>query len=99
MIEQDPALKKIASNLPYPLHEYNMSSENQSSFLDIGSGFGKPVFHSAMQTGCPSYGIEVCPSRYAFSESKKWDFKEFYDKFERKSPNKNPPETTKMNVY
>lgn len=80
MASEDPNLAKIISALPYPLADYNMSVDNDSSFLDIGSGFGKPVFHSAMQTGCPSYGIEVCPSRYAFSESKKWDFKEFYDR-------------------
>ena len=31
---------------------YDMSQTEGSTFLDIGSGFGKPVFHSAMQTGC-----------------------------------------------
>ena len=32
-----------------PIEEYNLTS--QSRFLDIGSGFGKPVFHAAMQVG------------------------------------------------
>lgn len=27
---------------------YNMSSKAGSTFLDIGSGFGKPVFHAAI---------------------------------------------------
>ena len=51
-----------------PIEEYNMRAENGSTFLDIGSGFGKPVFHSAMQTGCFSKGIEVVPFRVNISE-------------------------------
>jgi len=31
-------------NLAY----YDMSASAGSTFLDIGSGFGKPVFHSAL---------------------------------------------------
>jgi ubiquinone/menaquinone biosynthesis C-methylase UbiE len=27
---------------------YDMSAAKGSTFLDIGSGFGKPVFHSAL---------------------------------------------------
>ena len=30
-----------------PIEEYDMTEE--STFLDIGSGFGKPVFHASMQ--------------------------------------------------
>lgn len=40
--------KGLHKGLPYPLESYNMTQH--SSFLDIGSGFGKPVFHAAMQT-------------------------------------------------
>lgn len=43
------------------LSSYNLCSE--SRFLDIGSGFGKPVFHLAHQIGCDSQGIEVLPFR------------------------------------
>jgi len=43
---------------------YNMSKK--SLFLDIGSGFGKPVFHAAFQVGCESLGIEVVPARVEF---------------------------------
>ena len=50
--------------LPFPLDEYNLTSK--STFLDIGSGFGKPVFHASMQTYCISKGIEVVPARVAF---------------------------------
>lgn len=51
-------------SLLYPPSDYNMN-EN-SLFLDIGSGFGKPVFHSALQVGCESKGIEVVPARVEF---------------------------------
>jgi hypothetical protein len=51
-----------------------MIVDNNSSFIDIGSGFGKPVFHSAIQTGCPSYGIEVVPARVAFTLDRKFIF-------------------------
>ena len=48
MIENDCGFRTIIDDLPYPLAEYNMTSVNDSSFIDIGSGFGKPVFHAAM---------------------------------------------------
>ena len=64
----DANLSKIAKELPFALEEYNMRVENNSSFLDIGSGFGKPVFHAAMQTGCKSYGVEIVPARVVFSQ-------------------------------
>ena len=37
-----------------------------STFIDIGSGFGKPVFHAAMQIGCMSKGVEIVPARLEF---------------------------------
>lgn len=46
------------------LQTYNMNCD--SLFLDIGSGFGKPNFHAAMQVGCISKGIEVVPARVEF---------------------------------
>ena len=48
--------------------DYNLNKN--SYFLDIGSGFGKPVFHAAYQVGCESMGIEVVPARVEFC----WDF-------------------------
>lgn len=37
---------------------------DQFTFLDIGSGFGKPNFHAAMQLyPKESVGIEVVPAR------------------------------------
>ena len=48
MIQADANLKKIVKDLPVPAEDYNMKVENNSTFLDIGSGFGKPVFHAAM---------------------------------------------------
>ena len=67
MIEEDAYLSKLVSDLSFPIEEYNMSQKNNSSFLDIGSGFGKPVYHAAMQTGCNSFGIEIVPARVAFT--------------------------------
>ena len=40
--------KDMDKDLPFPIESYNLTQD--SSFLDIGSGFGKPVFHAAMQT-------------------------------------------------
>jgi len=53
-----------------------MRIRNSSTFIDIGSGFGKPVFHAAMQTGCPSYGVEVVRARVAYSLDRKFIFQE-----------------------
>ena len=38
--------EELRKELPFPLEEYNLTSE--STFLDIGSGFGKPVFHASL---------------------------------------------------
>ena len=34
--------------------------DTDSSFLDLGSGLGMPVFHAALKMGVSAYGIEVC---------------------------------------
>ena len=46
------------------VESYNLTKD--SYFLDIGSGFGKPVFHCAYQAGCICQGIEVVPARVEF---------------------------------
>ena len=46
------------------IENYNLTKN--SYFLDIGSGFGKPVFHCAYQVGCICQGIEVVPARVEF---------------------------------
>jgi len=51
-----------------------------STFLDIGSGFGKPVFHASMQTYCKSKGIEVVPARVMFCVDEKFQIVEHYRK-------------------
>ena len=56
--EHEPYLK-------YPKEEYRLTSDD--TFIDIGSGFGKPVFHAAMQIGWKSKGIEIVPARVEFS--------------------------------
>lgn len=38
--------EELMRELPFPLAEYNLTQE--STFLDIGSGFGKPVFHATL---------------------------------------------------
>lgn len=42
-------------------NEYNISHE--SVFLDIGCGFGKPNFITALKVGCKSLGIDVVDLR------------------------------------
>ena len=51
--------------LKYEINDYNIKKD--SLFLDIGSGFGKPIFHCAYQVGCKCLGIEVVPARTEFS--------------------------------
>ena len=80
MMSKDKGLASLIADLPVPINEYNMNVENGSTFLDIGSGFGKPVFHAAMQTGCLSKGVEVVPFRVGVCESLKYDFDEHYKK-------------------
>jgi len=57
---------------------FDMSAASFSTFLDIGSGFGKPVFHAALQTGCSSYGVEIVPARVTFCEDQKYNFIDYY---------------------
>lgn len=48
----------------------------ESTFLDIGSGFGKCVFHAKIRTGCKhSIGIECIQTRHqkALEVSMRWD--------------------------
>lgn len=55
--EHEPYLK-------FKKEEYRLTSDD--TFIDIGSGFGKPVFHAAMQVGCFSKGIEIVPARVEY---------------------------------
>ena len=48
MISKDKGLAQLIADLPVPINDYNMNVGNNYTFLDIGSGFGKPVFHAAM---------------------------------------------------
>jgi len=52
------------SYLKYKKEDYKLTEE--STFIDIGSGFGKPVFHGAMLAGCYSKGVEIVPARVEF---------------------------------
>lgn len=60
--------------LPFPVDDYDLT--HKSTFLDIGSGFGKPVFHASMQTYCRSRGIEVVPARVIYSVDQMYRFRE-----------------------
>lgn len=53
-IEEDPTLLKL---MPYRIN-------NESIFLDVGSGAGKVVMLTAAIVGCRSHGIEVVENRY-----------------------------------
>ena len=49
----------------------------KTTFLDIGSGFGKPNFHAAMQIyPKESLGIEVVPARVSFCTDQKLTFED-----------------------
>lgn len=61
-------LPHVSENL---LNSYDMNSN--SAFLDIGSGFGKPNYHAALQTGCISKGVEVVPARAEFCIDFFWE--------------------------
>jgi len=80
MILQDELLSSLVHDLPFDVNDYNLCGKNGSSFLDIGSGFGKPNFHAAMQANCKSKGIEVVPARVCASMDLKFEFEDFYQK-------------------
>ena len=49
------------------MEDYNMVTR-KSTFLDIGSGFGKPNFHVALQLHPKeSIGVEVLQARVIYS--------------------------------
>jgi hypothetical protein len=74
--------EELRRELPFPLEEYNLTHE--STFLDIGSGFGKPVFHASLQTYCKSTGIEIVQARVLFTEDIKWEIIEGANKKQAK---------------
>ena len=53
-----------------------------SSFIDIGSGFGKPVFHAAMYAGCRGKGVEIVPARVQYCMDVYWQLDEAFQKTE-----------------
>lgn len=61
---------------------------HESTFLDIGSGFGKPVFHASLQTYCKSTGIEIVQARVIFTEDIKWQIIEGAGKKQAKKDKK-----------
>ena len=66
---------------------YNLTKD--SYFLDIGSGFGKPVFHCAYQVGCICQGIEVVPARVEFCVDFYFGFSDGRNDLPEKIVNKN----------
>jgi hypothetical protein len=81
-LKSDTKLKDTLLGKP---EDYNMTSD--SKYLDIGSGFGKPVFHAAFQVGCESKGIEVVPARAEFCMDFFYEFisdKNFFEEIEKK---------------
>lgn len=76
---------KLKDNLVGSPEDYNMTKD--SKYLDIGSGFGKPVFHAAFQVGCESKGIEVVPARAEFCLDFFFEFiyeRNFFEELEKK---------------
>ena len=85
--------KLLNNSLKYQnVEDYNM---NQNSFfLDIGSGFGKPVFHAAFQVGCKSVGYEVVPARVEFCLDFYYEFLDGKDFFKVNSKKSNNDDST-----
>jgi hypothetical protein len=64
------------SKLPYKPEECNLKPM-VSTFLDIGSGFGKPNFHCALQIfPKESLGIEIVPARVISSQDHQYNFED-----------------------
>ena len=78
-------MSSLVYDLPFDVNDYNLCGKNGSSFLDIGSGFGKPNFHAAMQANCKSRGLEVVPARVCASMDLKFEFEDYYSKKADKS--------------
>jgi len=62
--------------LPYKPEDCNLKPM-VSTFLDIGSGFGKPNFHCALQIfPKESLGIEIVPARVISSQDHQYNFED-----------------------
>ena len=72
--------QSLIQSLPFTLDDYILKTE-KSTFLDIGSGFGKPNFHVALQVyPKESLGIEVVPARVFFCQDQQCEFENQYQK-------------------
>jgi tRNA G46 methylase TrmB len=71
--------------LPFKPDDYNFVSQ-KSTFLDIGSGFGKPNFHAALQVfPKESIGVEVVEARVSYSIDQRYKFEEYYQRLKAKN--------------
>jgi len=52
---------ELMPSLVYEMIQITQLNEN-SLFLDLGSGVGNVVVQASLQTGCRSYGIEILPT-------------------------------------
>lgn len=69
------------------MDEYKLTTL-KSTFLDIGSGFGKPNFHAALQIfPKESLGVEVVEARVSYSIDQKYKFEEYYTRLREKKQN------------
>ena len=79
------------------IESYNLTKD--SYFLDIGSGFGKPVFHCAYQVGCICQGIEVVPARVEFCVDFYFGFSDGRNDLPEEIINKENKTAQNKNVY
>ena len=79
------------------IESYNLTKD--SYFLDIGSGFGKPVFHCAYQAGCICQGIEVVPARVEFCVDFYFAFSDGRNDLSAEIINKNNKNNKNKKVY
>lgn len=75
---EDKFTEEHEGSLLYPKEQYRLTSD--SLFIDIGAGFGKPVFHAAMQANCFAMGVEVVPARVEYCIDFNFEWKDLKKK-------------------
>ena len=80
------------SQMPFKPEECNLTPM-VSTFLDIGSGFGKPNFHVALQVfPKESLGIEIVPARVMSSLDHMFNYEDKYNRQKKKDEERGKPQ-------
>lgn len=83
------------SQMPFRAEDCNLTPMH-STFLDIGSGFGKPNFHCALQVfPKESLGIEIVPARVMSSIDHMYNYEDKYNRQKKRDEERGKPEQPK----